>query len=132
MVVLRAEPYGAVSTQTKKNTSPKWDEKYASTCFGSINRDEVYSIINFLGSSVSSKRDINVVTERISDIFKTASAQSIPQPQKHHVQKTKPWFGAHCKTARRKYHLARRRYHCFKNQSNREYLSLCSKEYKKQ
>ena len=130
-VVLPSNRDTVLPQQNEKNTSPKWDEKYANTFFGSINRDEVYSIINFLGSSVSSKRDINVVTERISDIFKTASAQSIPQPQKHHVQKTKPWFGAHCKTARRKYHLARRRYHCFKNQSNREYLSLCSKEYKK-
>ena len=100
--------------------------------FGNIDRDEVHQIIQSLETSVASKDDNNSVTERISDIFKTASYQTIPRPDKHIVQKTnKPWFGAHCKTARRKYHLACRCYHLFKNDRNREHLTLCSREYKK-
>ena len=110
---------------------PKWDEKYTNAFFGNIDRNEISSIINFLNSSVNSKNDINSVTERISDIFKTASEQSIPQPQSREKRNTKrPWFGAHCKAARRKYHLARRRYSHFKSDRNHAYLSLCSKEYK--
>ena len=131
-VVLPSTCFTAIPQRNETKAPPKWDEKYANTFFGNINRDEVHQIIQSLETSVTSKDDINSVTKRISDIFKTASYQSIPQPHKHNVQKTnKPWFGAHCKTARRKYHLARRRYHLFKNYRNREHLTLCSREYKK-
>ena len=66
---------------------PKWDEKYTNAFFGNIDRNEISSIINFLNSSVNSKNDINSVTERISDIFKTANPSLSLSPVKKEIQK---------------------------------------------
>lgn len=43
---------------------------------------------------------------------------------------TKPWFNAQCRTARRKFHLAKRIHNKFRTQENCEKLRSLSKEYK--
>ena len=71
------------------------------------------------------------MTERISHIFEAASSTCFPQQPRYHIKRIKPWFGPNCKTARRKYHLARKRFNKNRNDFNRSHMIECSRQYKK-
>ena len=77
---------------------------------------------------------INHVAHQISNAFKSAASKT--QSGKNVKLKTKhgnnrPWFGFKCQTARRKYHLARKKHFIHKTQSSRDALTLAGRSYKR-
>ena len=113
-----------------RQTHPKWNDKYAHAFINHIDRDEISALLNILESGEPSRDSINEVTDTISNIFLWACSETFPPLHKNEPSRIKPWFGPCCKTARRKYHLARKCYNK-KNEHNRAHLVTCSREYKK-
>ena len=82
-----------------------------------------------------SKDTINFVTNQIGQIFENATSKAFPKPKHYsrpkNKQGNKPWFGSHCKIARRKYHYAKKNYNKNKSSENKRLLNSFSKEYKR-
>ncbi|MEW8548622.1 MAG: reverse transcriptase family protein [Candidatus Thiodiazotropha sp.] len=121
---------GQTGTDT---TTPKWNDKYAHNFCNNVERDEIIQIIHFLDIPSPTKYDINHATDRISFLFNSACEKTFPASRRAGVisNKTKPWFGSHCKSARKKYHLARKQFNICRSRRNHENLIECSKQYKK-
>ena len=113
-----------------KPNPPKWNGKYANNFCTNIEQDQVNVLLNTLTTTSPTKHSINEATEKISLIFHDACAKTFPPPRKK-SNYIRPWFGPHCKSARKKYHLARRQYNTHKNSINLSNLNSCSKLYKK-
>ena len=77
------------------------------------------------------KDNIKEIIERISFIFENASEAAFPTARNKKKSNDKPWFGSCCKTARRKYHLAKKQYNRNNTPTNRANLTECSRQYKK-
>ena len=79
---------------------------------------------------------INHLYKGISDIFTHAYAMSDTSMQREQYQYTsqrpqKQWFGAECRNARKKYHLAKKIHKINLSNTNKTNLMKSSKEYKK-
>ena len=109
----------------------KWHETLAQSFCDNIDQSHVTSILRDLDSLTPNKQNINEMTERISHIFEAASPTCFPQQPHYHIKRIKTWFGPNCKTARRKYHLARKRFNKHRNDFNRSHMIECSRQYKK-
>ena len=97
---------------------------------------KIDSLQNILQNNTMNKETINCVTSHISHIFEESTNKIFPtdfsNSRKPHKNKNdKPWFGGHCKSARRRYHIARKRFNTSKNNDNRCLLSAASKDYKR-
>ena len=119
------------TTKRNNKTKIKWYENQAQAFCDSIDLTKINSIISGLESPSFSKNDINLATEQISNIFDDAGAACFPHQSSVHSNPPKPWFGPCCKSARKKYHLARKMYNNHKNSHNRANMIKCSKAYKK-
>ena len=72
----------------------------------------------------------------LGNIFQEARKKAFPSKRSNfrgtnYHTKNKPWFGPQCKTARKKYHLAKKRYNQIKSPAGKNNLIYYSKEYKK-
>ncbi|MEW8152903.1 MAG: reverse transcriptase family protein, partial [Candidatus Thiodiazotropha endolucinida] len=125
-------PEPRLKQQTFRNNTrkPLWNEKFAHNFCGNIDLGQVDFLSNSLDSPIHTKRYVNEVTERILHIFQDASARTFPPKCKTNLNRVKPWFGPCCKSARKKYHIARKIFHLNKNDRNRARLQECSKQYK--
>ena len=119
------------TTERNNKTKIKWYENQDQAFCDSIDLTKINSMISDLESPSFSKNDINLATEQISNIFDDAGAACFPHQSSVHSNPTKPWFGPCCKSARKKYHLARKMYNNHKNSHNRANMIKCSKAYKK-
>ena len=119
------------TTERNNKTKIKWYENQAQAFCDRIDLTKINSIISDLESPAFSKNDINLATEQISNIFNDAGAACFPHQSSVHSNPTKPWFGPCCKSARKKYHLAKKMYNNHKNSHNRANMIKCSKVYKK-
>ena len=113
-------------------TSRKWNDKFSQNFPINIDRNAIESILDLLCSAGPANDVINESVSRISAVFENASDKTFPA-QRHNEQpdKNKPWFGPVCKTARRKYYLARKQFHRNKTMQTRMHLLECSRTYKK-
>lgn len=111
-----------------------WDESKKDEFELTLDRQKMQSIHDKLCDENSiDKRNINCVMDEIEMIF-TESANITfgtytPKPLKNKRIDNK-WFDNDCRTARRKYHIARKSYTTAKNDDNYESLSNASKTYK--
>ena len=101
-----------------------------------FDQDKVSEILSLFDScnDNSSKETINHITCQISDAFKAAASKTKSSRKISHKPKggiNRPWFGFKCQTARRKYHLAKRRHNIHKSDSSRNALILASRSYKR-
>ena len=112
----------------------KWNENKVDEFCSNINLDDVNSILNCLNCDAPSQLMVNEVTQNISNIFSKACERTFPIRNRANNRKPvykKPWFGPICQTARKKYHLARKRFNKCKNAYNRNLMTESSKHYKK-
>ena len=78
--------------------------------------------------------NINDICSKISAIFIDSADKSFPgQPSRNNDDNTthKRWFGAQCKSARKKYHLARRINRLTPSTINKQNLKEASQQYKR-
>ena len=93
--------------------------------------DELLS--NMQDHERASTDEINEFITQITHTFHEAALRTKPNnaPKNPAPDPTnKPWFGQHCKTARKKYYLAKRIHHCNKSDENKENMLTASKLYK--
>ena len=113
-------------------TGRKWNDKFSQNFPINIDRNAVESILDLLSSAAPANDVINESVSRISAVFENASDKTFPAQRNHEQSdKNKPWFGPGCKTARRKYYLARKQFHRNKTMQTRMHLLECSRTYKK-
>ena len=79
------------------------------------------------------KEDIDSVMNKICDTFHNAAKISFGTRNNNKSKgenKSKPWFNESCKTARRKFHLAKKIHNKYKSDETKASLRVKSKEYK--
>ena len=82
----------------------------------------------------ASTTEINDFISHITQTFHEAALRTksnFPQHNPATDSNNKPWFGHHCKTARRNYYLAKRVHRYYRSNENREKLISASKLYKR-
>ena len=122
----------ASGTDESQHKEARWNEKIAHNFINHVDREEISSLLVTLDSESPSRNSINEVTEGISNIFQRAHSETFPTPRRNNSKRIKlNWFGPCCKTARRKYHLARKYYNTNKTDHNRTNLIAWSRQYKK-
>ena len=82
------------------------------------------------------ENDVNKVTDAICNILITSAGKTLKKRNNSCKitsmnTSNKPWFNKSCRTARRKFHLAKRIHFKEKSDNSRNVLKLSSKEYKK-
>ena len=115
---------------------PRWNCKFSDSFASNINLQAVDDILALLRSNNCSRETINTATDMISKVFQASRCMSFPKKRipfkgNNANSKNKPWFGSQCKNARRKYHLAKRRYYKTRDLQDKTYLTSLSKEYKR-
>lgn len=117
-----------------QSTKPKWIPENTNDFIHNIDNVKINSLIQSLENNNTSKIIINDVTNGIGEIFDTATTRTFPVHKYWNKSQckgsNKPWFGSHCKVARRKYHIAKKKYNLHKTVENRRFLRTMSKEYK--
>ncbi|XP_062608016.1 uncharacterized protein LOC134269832, partial [Saccostrea cucullata] len=82
-----------------------------------------------------SSTDINKVAKDICNIFTKSAKESFgiysTGQYSKDKERNKPWFNRECKTARRKFHLAKRMHNLCKSEENKQNLRETSRSYKK-
>ena len=74
---------------------------------------------------------VNKATERLATLFTIASNQTFPVQNKGNFCRKRLWYGPLCRSARTKYHVAKRRFNEYKSSSNRQLLTEANRNYKK-
>ena len=77
------------------------------------------------------KEDVNKVATDICHVYMHSARQTFGVTKKVQKSKNKPWFNGECRTARRKFHLAKRLYYRQTNTETRDNLKTTSKSYKR-
>ena len=131
-LLLDASPFQVKNKQVPQ-TAPysKWIPGKSESFCRNINLDQVKALSSLLDSDEQSKDSVKEITEQISEIFSKACEVTFPKKRSKPTNKHKPWFGPICKSARKKYHLARKHYKHNKTHYNRTVLNQSSKSYKK-
>ena len=81
-----------------------------------------------------SEADISKIANEISNIFSTAAMETFGLHKNTKLEssmRNKQWFNKECRTARKKFHLAKRINNRHKTVENKTNVVLASKEYKK-
>ena len=116
---------------SKGNSSrPKWDETHSNNFCENIDLEQLDAISSFLDSNLPVDIRINGATERIAKLFSHASDRTFPVTDKKKVKQNKPWFGPLCRSARKKYHVAKKHYNSCQLY-NMQNLKVASKNSKK-
>ena len=82
----------------------------------------------------TSKDAINNITSQIGELFQISASKvhdSRPANSTGTTKHDRPWFGHQCRNARKKYHLARRKYNLYNSSENKQQLISESRAYKK-
>ena len=110
---------------------PPWNSKFSNSFCNNINQDEIARLIHVMQNTTPTKNDINQISDRIANLFAKAGENTFPPKNRKPKKSDKPWFGPHCKAARKKYHIARKRINTNKSTRNHADLIHSSREYKK-
>ena len=107
------------------------------TFIGNVNYQNMHTLLTSIRScdNTVSREKINDFVSQISNIFKE-SALLIQKSRTKYANvesnpSNKPWFGHECKSARKKYYLAKKLHNRSKSETNRQKLIVASKLYKK-
>ena len=82
----------------------------------------------------TSKDAINNITSQIGELFQISASKvhdCRPANSTGTTKHDRPWFGHQCRNARKKYHLARRKYNLYNSSENKQQLISESRAYKK-
>ena len=131
-------------TSTKPNSTknkPKWKQNLKAKFTENLDAMKINDMLITLRNLENNLDSVNELTinhlcKGISDIFMHAYAMSDTSTQREQSQYTsqrpqKQWFGAECRTARKKYHLAKKIHKINSSNTNKINLIKASKEYKK-
>ena len=110
---------------------PKWDDSYSNIFCENIDTEELKSVSSILASTSSAEDRVNRATESIAKLFSDASNRTFPMHNKKKLCQKKPWFGPLCRSARKKYHAAKKYYNSCQSSINMHRLKEASKSYKK-
>lgn len=98
---------------------------------------EIENELNVLSSCIDNicKDNISKIAKDICTVFVNTARETFGM-SKHvdnfsNEKSSKPWFNRVCRTARRKYHLAKRLYNRNNSTDNKENLKVLSKQYKR-
>ena len=119
-------------TNTTK-TKP-WNEAKKEEFNLNIDLQKLKAIFDRLDDeSNKDKQNINFIMDEIELLFTESANTTLGTYtlRSSRTQTDDKWFNFDCRTARRKYHLARKSYSLNKNPENYEYLSNASKQYKR-
>ena len=116
---------------TGKSPCPKWDASRSEQFCENINLEQIEEILSLLDSNMPDHVRVNEATERIATLFTIASNQTFPVQNKGNFCRKRPWYGPLCRSARTKYHVAKKRFNTYKSSSNRQLLTEASRNYKK-
>ena len=133
------EDKSASTNLPKQERVRLWDNEKRDTFLNNVDSSEIESLSNKLtelkskqqicqadmDQFVRSMNDFHVDTARLS--FGTVHLKQ----NKHVSHKGPNWFNDKCKTARRKFHLAKRCYRSRKSESNKQNLKFMGTTYKK-
>lgn len=107
------------------------------TFIGNVNYQNMHTLLTSIRScdNTVSREKINDFVSQISNIF-NESALLIQKSRTKYANvesnpSNKPWFGHECKSARKKYYLAKKLHNRSKSDTNRQKLIVASKLYKK-
>ena len=104
-----------VNTELKNDRQiPRWDERYSDSFRSFINTDSINDILRLLSENAHNKVIVNQAIDILGNIFQEARKKAFPRKRSNfrdtnYHTKNKPWFGPQCKTARKKYHLAKKK-----------------------
>ena len=113
----------------KKTNYKKWDQKHCDDFIKNIPIEDINKLYVNLEPTENS---INEVTFKIAELFEQSAKVSFQTNKKFVKRKSdKPFFGARCHVARKRYHYARKVYKRYRNSQNRSLLLQSSKTYKK-
>ena len=122
----------------KKSTIKSWEEHKKDLFVENIDKTKVQDLINKLNAvTIINKCEINSFMQEIENIFEhsktmTFTSFTVKSPTSVTDSKDKAWFSHDCRSARKKYHLAKRMYKYNKTQENYQQLVNNSKNYKKE
>ena len=116
---------------TGNSSRPKWDDSYSNIFCKNIDTEELKSVSSILDSTSSAEDRVNRATESIAKLFSDASNRNFPMHNKKKLCQKKPWFGPLCRSARKKYHAAKKYYNSCQSSINMHRLKEASKSYKK-
>ena len=75
---------------------------------------------------------VNCIASEISSLFQNSASKCLKKSNVvKHKKSDKPWFGYKCRSARKKYLSARKRYNVRPSSGNKAHLTNMSKSYKK-
>lgn len=129
-------PKTHVTNQRTRERVPKWNEKDGHKFIENVNVEKIRAIEQQLNIQITAhEMDQNFmdnISSQLSNIFldsanvtfKTATSN------KRREQRNKPWFGPACKTARRKYNNAKKKFNVHRSNETRRNLLSASKNYK--
>ena len=121
-----------------KSTTPrkaKWRQPESHLFVENINREHIQGIIHFLRrfNESPSQESLDIAVNKLSDTFILSANTSFPCrpiPCFKANNRNKPWFGRHCKHARKVYNRAKKKYNTHRSQDNRTAMQRASKIYK--
>ena len=125
----------------KKSSRPKWNQEKKADFIINLDNQMISDIklsIDHIRQNIDTANQnmINNVCNQIADTFLDSAKKSFRHAEKSDEQNdtdspcNKQWFGSQCKSARRKYHLARRINHIIPSPNNKQNLKQASKNYK--
>ena len=123
----------------KVKKHPKWQDGKREDFILNINESKISDLYIQLqqmqhNASLINKEHLNDICSSITEIFSESANKSFgnnSSPTQSKGNKShKPWFGAQCQSARRKYHLARKINHLNPSPTNKLNLKNASLDYK--
>ena len=105
--------------------------EFSNSFCNNINQDEIARHIHVIQNTIPTKNAINQISDRIANLFANAGEKTFPPKNRKPKKSDKPWFGPHCKAARKKYHIARKLLNTNKTTRTHADLIHRSREYKK-
>ena len=121
-----------------KNRKPKWNSDKKADFIMNLDSQKISDAKLFLdqlrqNSNEVNQNMINQACTQISDIFLESAEKSFGRTNIVNTESSpsKQWFGPQCRSARRKYHIARRLTHRIPSNNNQEKLKQASKNYKR-
>jgi hypothetical protein len=112
-----------------------WDRQKSDVFITNIDGHEIERLLehvnNLSDNTACTENNINMATDMIEKIIIEAAKASFGVTKQFKTNvKSKPWFNHDCKTAKRKFHLAKRIHAKQKSERTKRDLHTCSKVYK--
>ena len=126
------------SIKKKKKVVKSWEESKKHLFFENVDQSKIQELIDRIDNVTTVQRnDVNDFMNEIENIFENAKNASFASVEINgtyagSISKDKLWFSSDCRSARKKYHLAKRIYKYNRTQENYNQLLNNSKKYKKE